>query len=65
MTELLDLPLFDTLKSQKNINDAPESTSPEYMEQFLENEAAEEINCQLNSRKSRNFPRNVVIVGIC
>ena len=30
---------------------------------FLENETAEEINCQLNSKKSRNFPRNVLIAG--
>ena len=34
------------------------------MEKFQENEAAEEINCKLNSRKSRNFPRNALIAGI-
>ena len=33
------------------------------MEKFLENEAAEEINCQLNFRKSRNFSRNALIAG--
>ena len=30
---------------------------------FLENEAAEEANCQLNSKKSRNSPRNAHIAG--
>ena len=29
-----------------------------------ENGAAEEINCQLKSRKSRNFSRNALIAGI-
>ena len=33
------------------------------MKKFLENEAAEEMNCQLNSKKSRNFPRNALITG--
>ena len=33
------------------------------MKKFLENEAAEEINCQLNSKKSHNFPSNALIVG--
>ena len=33
------------------------------MKKFLENEAAEEINYQLNSKKSRNFPRNAVIAS--
>ena len=33
------------------------------MEKFLENEAAEKINYQLNSKKSRNFPRNALIAG--
>ena len=32
-------------------------------EKFLENEAAEEITCQLNSKKSCNFPRNPTIAG--
>ena len=48
--------LFDTLKLQKNIN--------EKHSKMLLNEAAEEINCQMNSRKSRNFPRNALIAGI-
>ena len=33
------------------------------MKKFLENEAAEEINCQLNSKKFRNFPTNSFIAG--
>ena len=33
------------------------------MKKFLEHEAAEEINCLLNSKKSRNFPRNALIAG--
>ena len=33
------------------------------MKKFLENEAAEEINYQLNSKKSLNFPRNALIAG--
>ena len=32
------------------------------MKTFLENEA-EEINCELNSKKSHNFPRNALIAG--
>ena len=36
---------------------------PNVWKKFRENEAAEEINCQLNSRKSRNFPRNALIAG--
>ena len=32
------------------------------MKKLLEKEAAEEINCQLNSKKSRNFSRNALIV---
>ena len=34
------------------------------MDNFLENEAVEEINIQLISRKSHNFPRNALITGI-
>ena len=33
------------------------------MKKFLENEAAEDLNCQLNPKKSRNFPRNAFIAG--
>ena len=33
------------------------------MKNFLENEAAEEINRQLNSTKSRKLPKNVLIAG--
>ena len=33
------------------------------MKEFAENEAAEEINFQLNSKKSCNFPRNTLIAG--
>ena len=36
---------------------------PNVWKKFQENEAAEEINCQLKSRKSRNFPRNALIAG--
>ena len=36
---------------------------PNVRKKFLENEAAEEINCQLKSRKSRKFPRNALIAG--
>ena len=36
---------------------------PNVWKKFQENEAAEEINCQLNSKKSRNFPRNALVVG--
>ena len=31
------------------------------MKKFPENEVAEETNCQLNSKTSRNFPRNALI----
>ena len=34
---------------------------PNVWKKFPENEAEEEINCQLNSRKSRNFPINALI----
>ena len=37
---------------------------PNEWKKFLENETAEEINCQLNSSKSHNFPRNALIAGI-
>ena len=33
------------------------------MEKFQENEAAVEMNCQLNSRKSHNFPRKALIAS--
>ena len=33
------------------------------MKKLLKNEAAEEIHCQLNSKKSRNFPSNALIAG--
>ena len=64
----LCLTLFNTLQSQKNINGNHlkmplEVCLPNVWKKFLENEAAEEINCQLNSRKSRNFPRNALIAG--
>ena len=32
------------------------------MKKFLENKAAEEINCQLSSKKSGNFPRNALLL---
>ena len=60
------LPLFDTLQSQKNINGKHSKILFNVFlmyEKFLENEAAEEINCQLNSKKSCNFPRNALIAG--
>ena len=36
---------------------------PNVWKKFLENEAAEEINCQLNSKTSDNLPRNALIAG--
>ena len=67
MTEFLDLPLLNILKSQKNKNEKHSKMLLKVslpMKKFLENEAAEEINFQLNCKKSRNFPRNALIAGI-
>ena len=60
------LPLFDTLQSQKNINVEHSKILFNVLliyKKILENEVAEEINCQLNSKESLNFPRNTPIVG--
>ena len=59
---------FNTPQSQKNINGNHlkmllKVYLPNVWKKFLEYETAEEINCQLNSRKSRNFPRNALIAG--
>ena len=40
------------------LKDAIKSTSSLCKEKILENESSEEINCQLNSWKSRNFSGN-------
>ena len=60
------LPFFDTLQLQKKINAKHSKILFNVFlmyQKSLENEAPKEINCQLNSKKSRNFPRNALVAG--
>ena len=52
------LPLFDTLQSQKSINGRHAKILLK-----VENEAAEEIDCQLNFKKFHKFPRSALIAS--